>query len=147
MEKKKIFSIVLGIAGTVLVWLPIIFMIVTGIAGSISAHQIRVDYMLPAELGFLVIVGAATLLWAAIRERSYIKPIAITAGLALLMIVGCSGVAAISGLASGRVTEAQAPVAVVAGTVMLFGYDLMVALLGFFGLLMTLTIGYSAIKK
>ncbi len=147
MEKKKTFSLILAITGTTLVWLPVIFMVITGIVGSISAHQLLVDYMLPAELGFMVIVGAATLLWAAIRERSYIKPIAITAGLALLMIVGCSGVAAISGLASGRVTEAQAPLALTVSMALLIGYDLMVVLLGLFGLFMTLTIGYSTKKK
>ncbi len=147
MEKKKVFSFVLAIAGTVLVWLPVLFMIVTGVAGSISAHELLVDYMLPAELGFLVIAGAATLLWAAIRERSYIKPIAISAGLALIMIVGCMSVASLSGLASGRVTEAQAPWAMNMTMGLLFGYDLMVFLLGLFGLMLAISIRFLAKHK
>lgn len=144
MEKKKVFSLILAIAGTVLVWLPVLFMVITGIAGSISAHKIQVDYMLPAELGFLVIAGAATLLWAAIRERSYIKPIAISIGLALLMILGCTSVASLSGLASGRVSEAQAPWAMNLSMGLLFSYDLMVILLGFFGLMLAISIRFLA---
>ena len=147
MEKKKVFSFILAIAGTVLVWLPVLLMVVTGIAGSISAHEIQVDYMLPAELGFLVIAGAATLLWAAIRERSYIKPIAISAGLALLMIVGCTSVASLSGLASGRVTEAQAPWAMNLSMGLLFAYDLMVIMLGLFGLMLAISIRFLAKHK
>jgi len=76
-----------------------------------------------------------------------IARIAISAGLALLMIVGCTSVASLSGLASGRVTEAQAPWAMNLSMGLLFGYDLMVALLGFFGLMLAISIRFLAKRK
>jgi hypothetical protein len=133
MDKKKVFSLVLAIAGTVMVLLPILFMIVTAIVGSISAHRFVCDYMIPAEVGFLVIGGAAALLWASIRERKMIKPIAWTAGIGIVLLFGCQLLAVVTGLASGRIQAENAPLATGVVTGMLIGYDVAVALMGVWG--------------
>ncbi len=62
MGKKLLLSKILAIAGTILLLSPILIMLLTGIAGSIRRGQLMFDYMLPAELGIAVIVGAISLL-------------------------------------------------------------------------------------
>jgi hypothetical protein len=137
MKKSQLRSKILAISGTVLVGLPILFMLVTAVVGSILSHRFLFDYMAPAELGWVVLAGGAFLFWAAIREHRFIKPIAWTAGAAILLIVGCQGLAVISGLASGRVETSDVPVAYAFSTAMLIGYDLAVVVLDVFGILLT----------
>jgi hypothetical protein len=146
MEKKKVFSVVLAIAGTALVLLPILFMVVTSVAGSIMSGTFRCDYMIPAELGLFVIGGSVALLWAAIRERLFLKPIIWTLVGMVVLIVGCTGIAALSGLASGRVQETEVPGVLFIVYASLIGYDVGVTVLGVFGILLTITIFKSSKK-
>jgi hypothetical protein len=136
MEKKRVFSLVLAILGTTLLWLPIVFMVITAIIGSIGAQRFMCDYMIPAEVGFLVIGGAAALLWAAIRERKFIKPVVWIIGITVVLILGCTGLAAASGLASGRVQETDVPGVLLVVQAALIGYDVAVAAMGVVGILM-----------
>jgi hypothetical protein len=140
MEKNRLFPRIFAVAGTVLLLFPILFMLVTGVVGSIQSGQILCDYMLPAELGIVVIVGAAILLVAAILSKKFIKPIAWTIGATIVLIVTCTGLAAASGLASGRVSETDVPgvLAVVIGS--LIAYDVAVAVLGVLGIFLTIAL-------
>ncbi len=139
-EKNNKVQKVLAILGTVLVLLPILFMLLTGVVGSIMSKQLRCDYMIPAELSLFVLAGSGLLLWAAIRERSFLRAIAWTTGIAFLLLIGCQGVAILTGLASGlvKVDDASAWMAVVIG--MLIAYDVGVALLGYWGVRLCLQI-------
>ncbi len=140
MGKKLVLSKILAITATVLLLFPILFMLFTGIVGSIQRGQLMVDYMLPAELGILVIIGAACLLVASILAKKYVKCVVWTLVATVVMILGCTGLAAASGLASGRVSETEVPgiMAVVLGA--LVAYDVAVTLLGVLGILLTVAL-------
>jgi hypothetical protein len=105
-----------------------------------------VDYMLPAELGIAVIVGAICLLVAAILSKMFIKPIVWTIVATVVLILGTSGLAAVTGLASGRVSETEIPgvLAVVMGS--LVAFDVAVAVLGVLGIMLTIAL-FKAGKK
>ena len=69
MEKRDTLSKILAIIGTVLVWIPILAPVALGFISLGMDGFYRLDYLMPAELGILVFVGGALLLWAAIRSR------------------------------------------------------------------------------
>jgi hypothetical protein len=140
MGKKLLLSKILAIAATVLLLFPILFMLFTGVVGSIQRIQLLMDYMLPAELGFAVIAGAIGLLVAAILAKKYVKCVVWTLVATVVLIAGCTGLAAASGLASGRVSETEIPgvLAVVMGS--LIAYDVAVTLLGVLALLLTIAL-------
>lgn len=130
--KKRTFSKILAVLGTILVWLPIVAPVVFGFISLMGDGRFRFDYFLPAEYALLIIAGGAALLWAAIRERLLIKWIAWSFGLALACLGGCMGAAAITGLASGRVDENGWQMMLTLG--LLIGYILMAVLLGIGGI-------------
>ena len=67
MEKKKTLSKILTVAGTVLVWLPLLAPFIFGFVSLSMDGIYRYDFLMPAELGIMVFVGGALLLWAANR--------------------------------------------------------------------------------
>lgn len=102
MEKKDILTKSLAIAGTVLVWVPTLAPVLFSTASLIQARMFRFDYLMPAELFPVALVGGALLLWAALRARSWCGFIGRSlAGAVILPAVG-QGIAAVTGLASGR---------------------------------------------
>jgi hypothetical protein len=70
MEKKDTLSKVLTVAGTVLVWFPILAPVILGFFPLVSDGIYRFDYLMPAELGVLVFVGGASLIWGSLRSGS-----------------------------------------------------------------------------
>ncbi|HNT54192.1 MAG TPA: hypothetical protein PKG95_05730 [Anaerolineaceae bacterium] len=134
MEKKNTFTKILAIAGTVLVWLPILFMVVTCIVGSIQRSKFLCDYLLPAELMGVVFIGAALLIWAAIRARTRLKLIGWSLGVGLALLGSGLLTTQLTGLASGRIENEGLPFLAVAA--MLIGYDLAVIALGISGILL-----------
>jgi hypothetical protein len=111
VAKNDRFTKFLAIMGTILVGLPVV-------------TQLMVDYLMPAELGFLVLAGELMLLWAAIRARAYIKWIAWSMGIAVLLVVGTQIIALATGLADGSTPEGGWESVVVYGGII--GYDLAV---------------------
>lgn len=91
------------ITGLVLVAIPILSPIILSIIRLISIGRFQFDYLMPAELGLPVLIGAGMLLWAAIREQAYIKWIAWCLGIAVLLVFGGQGLALFTGLASGKI--------------------------------------------
>ena len=75
MKTKTLWTKVLAVAGTVLLWLPIAATLITAIIGSISARSFLFDYLMPAELFPLAFVGAGLLLWASFRAKLLVRPI------------------------------------------------------------------------
>ncbi|HHY62453.1 MAG TPA: hypothetical protein GYA11_05645, partial [Firmicutes bacterium] len=73
MDRKDVLTRILAILGTVLVWTPILFTVLTSIVGTISSRVFRFDYLMPAELFPIAFVGALLLLWAARRAKSHQK--------------------------------------------------------------------------
>ena len=87
MKKKDLLSKVLAVIGTVLVWFPILAPVVLGFISLATDGIYRLDYLMPAELGILVFIGGALLLWGALRTRSRQGLIAWGFGLAAGSIV------------------------------------------------------------
>lgn len=69
MNRNDRFTRLLAIAGTVLVWLPLLAPAVLAVRSYISAGTWMFDYLMPAELAVLALAGAALLLWAAVRAH------------------------------------------------------------------------------
>lgn len=70
MGRKDMPSKIFAIFGTALVWIPILAPIAFGFVSLGMQGVYRFDYLMPAELGIAALVGAALLLWAAVRARS-----------------------------------------------------------------------------
>ena len=106
MEKQSLLTRMLAIVGSVLVWLPLVAPLLFGLIRLIAGGPFRFDFLMPAELFPVVLVGALLLIWAAARAHSYRALIAGGAGLAVVLLVGGQALAVVTGLASGA-TEPQ----------------------------------------
>jgi hypothetical protein len=83
VEKKDVLSKILAIAGTVLVWFPILAPFVLGFVSLGMDGIYRFDFLMPAELGILVFAGGVLLIWGAFRTRVRQRIIAWGLGLAV----------------------------------------------------------------
>lgn len=101
MDKKDLLTKILAVVGTVLVWLPILAPLFFSAFFLLAVRRFRFDYLMPAELFPLVLVGGALLLWAALRSRSQRALIGAGFGLSAGLLVGGQFLAVVSGLASG----------------------------------------------
>ena len=120
MGDKGVLTKILAVAGTVLVWLPILFTVLTGIMGTIASRVLRFDYLMPAELFPVALVGGASLLWAAYRARSQARPIGWGLVAALAFLFGGQAIAVVTGLASGAREAAGWPFVLVLGLIVLY---------------------------
>lgn len=102
MAKNNKLSMALALIGTVLVWFPIAFTLLASFIGFIRSGQAHLDYLMPAEMFPVALIGALLLLWAAIRSKIYKKMAGIGLGLFVAFPVLGSVIATASGLASGR---------------------------------------------
>jgi hypothetical protein len=102
MKKKNVFTKVLAIAGTALVWFPILAPILLSVIFIITNHIFRFDYLMPAELFPFALVGGGLLIWAALRARSRQRLICWGLGIAVGLLIGGQELAVVTGLASGE---------------------------------------------
>ncbi len=102
MNKRDALARWLAVVGTVLVWLPIAAPILFSIGLMIRAGIFRFDYLMPAELFLIALVGMGLLVWVSIRAHSHPGMIGWSAGLAVVLLVGSQVLAVILGLASGE---------------------------------------------
>ncbi len=101
MEQKNVLTKTLAIVGTVLVWFPIAAPILFSFVALATRGRFLFDYLMPMELFLFGIVGSGLLLWATLRAHSYVRFVAWGIGIAILMFVGISGFAEVTGMASG----------------------------------------------
>lgn len=101
VEKKGTLTKFLAVVGTVLTWFPIFAMIVTAVPVTVRMRAFRMDYLMPAELFPVALIGGGLLIWAALRAHSRQK--LIVWGLVIAVGVLFSGqlLAIVTGLASG----------------------------------------------
>ena len=130
MEKRDALSKILAFAGTVLVWLPILAPVVFAVIRLVQAGRFLFDYLMPAEVFPVVLLGGCLLAWAAWRARSHRKLIGWSLGLTVGLLLGAIGLAVVTGLASGAAEPVGWPWALV-----------IAALAGFWGALVTLAVG------
>jgi hypothetical protein len=102
MEKGNVLKKALAVIGAVLVLLPIACTVATSIAGSISAGRFLLDYLMPAELFFLVLAGALLLLIASLWARLLRPHVIAGACCAVVLFFGMQLMAEATGLASGE---------------------------------------------
>jgi hypothetical protein len=134
MEKKSVFTRILAILGTVLVWLPILAPILFALGAFISAGLFRFDYLMPAELFPVALTGGLLLLWAAIRARSQRKLIGWGLGAAVALLFGGQGLAVVTGMASGAIEPPGWLMGIVLG--MIVTYALALVAVGVGGILL-----------
>jgi hypothetical protein len=102
MEKKGVLTKILAIAGTVLVWFPILAPVLLSVAVIITRRMFRFDYLMPAELFPVALAGGLLLIWAALRARSRQRLIGWGLVIAAGLLVGGQALAVVTGLASGE---------------------------------------------
>lgn len=102
MNTRKWLTRTVAVVGTVLVWLPLVATLLLSLIGTIVDRTLRFDFLMPAELFPLVLVGGALLVGAALLARSRTKLIGGSLGMALVTLLGSQGVAILSGLAHGE---------------------------------------------
>jgi hypothetical protein len=139
MRERSALVRILALAGTVAVWLPIVFMLLTGAIYSSRTGDLRVDYLLPAELFLLVILGGGMLFYASHRTRFRRPFIQGALAGAVLALVLSQVLATVTGLASGAVPAEGLPWILVLGLLIL--YDVLVVVLGVAGVLLLRDLG------
>ncbi|MEJ5256819.1 MAG: hypothetical protein WHS64_01060 [Fervidobacterium sp.] len=72
------------------------------IVALIQMGRFLFDFLMPAELFLVFLVGAILLLFVSIRTKHYVKQIGFGLLLAVILLFGGQGIAVISGLASGE---------------------------------------------
>jgi peptidoglycan/LPS O-acetylase OafA/YrhL len=102
MKEKNVLTKTLAIAGTALVWFPILAPILLSVVFFITNHMFRFDYLMPAELFLFALVGGGLLIWAALRAHSRQRLIGWGLGIAAALLVGGQALAVVTGLASGE---------------------------------------------
>lgn len=100
---------VIAFIGTVLIWLPILFTLVTSVVGSISFGSFRMDFLMPAELFPMELSGALLLMWASIRSGILKRRIGWSLVIMAVSLAACQGAAVLTGLASGETEAAGWP--------------------------------------
>ncbi len=123
-----------AVVGTVLVWIPIVAPILFSVILVIRAWKFRFDYLMPAELFLVALVGGGLLIWASIRTHSHPRLIAWSTIIAVVLLVGSQVLAIIFGLASGEYESSGWRLAIVLTPY--FGYLLAHITMGIGGLLL-----------
>jgi len=133
MEKKRTGMKILAVLGTLLVGVDILAPVFFSLMALVSRAVFRFDYLMPAELGFLLLAGLLLLVWAAFASKMRRNWIGWSIVAALVLVVAGQALAVATGLASG---QNQSPVLekVVLGTIGAF--DLAVLALFIGGLLL-----------
>lgn len=102
MEKRGFLTQTLATIGLVLVWLPVVAPVVLSLVRINTGFGFRFDYLLPAELFPIYLVGALFLVWAAWLAQRRSKLILWSLIAAVLCLAGGHGIGIITGLASGN---------------------------------------------
>lgn|SRR5574341_2609785 len=134
MEKRGVLTRFLAIAGTALVWFPIIVPILLSLFVSIRGHIFRFDFLMPAELFLFALAGGGLLIWAALLEHSHWRLIGWSLGLAIGLLVSAQAIAEVTGLASGETEPVGWSWALVLA--LIGGFTLSIIVMGVGGLLL-----------
>lgn len=134
MEKKNTFTKILAITGTILAWFPLLAPVIFGVVSLMTDGIFRFDYLMPAELFPVAMVGGGLLLWAALREKRRRGWVGGGLAAAVLLLVGGQALAMVSGLASGETEPSGLWFGVVVGS--LVTYILALVAVGVGGILL-----------
>ena len=133
-KQKSVLTKIFTIAGTLLLWAPILFMFVTAIVGSILGKALLFDYLMLAELFPIVALGLGLLVFASLLSGTFRKWFGWGSIAALATLSTGQIFASVSGLASGALAENGAAFAVVIASIVV--YNLVVVALAILGILL-----------
>ncbi len=102
MEKVSVLTKILAVAGTVVVWLPIVAPFFFALALLFRRGRFLLDYLMPAELAGVAFVGGALLTWATIRAHSRRALIGWSLGIAVVVLLAGEGLGVLLGFPSGE---------------------------------------------
>jgi hypothetical protein len=128
--ERNILTKVLAIVGTALVWLPILAPVVLTVPGFMIEHRLLFDYLMPAELFPVALVGGGLLMGAALRARSRRGLVGGGLGVAAGSLVGGQALAVAAGFASGDVEPAGWLFALVVGSIAVYSLALVAIAVG-----------------
>lgn len=134
MARRDLWTRILAVAGTVAIWLPTAAPLLLTTIFFFDTGELRYDFMMPAELMLLALVGGLLMLWAAFRARAYRAWVGGGLIAAAVGLLGAQGLAVALGLAHGDVEPTGWRVVVVLG--LLFVYNIMLVVLGVVGVLL-----------
>ena len=133
-KQKSVLTKIFTIAGTLLLWAPILFMFLTAIVGSIMNKALLFDYLMLAELFPIVALGLVLLVLASLLSGTFRKWFG-WGSVAALLARSCGMIfASVSGLASGALAENGAAFAVVIASIVV--YNIIVVALAILGILL-----------
>lgn len=131
MNRRSVLAQGLAIAGAVLTWFPIIAPVVLSVVRFAQTGRWMIDYLMPAELLPVALLGGVLLFWAAILAHSHRARIGWSLGAAVGLLILSMGLAVVTGLASGAAEASGWRLALVAG--LLGGYIVALVVLGVSG--------------
>ena len=132
MDSNNKLTRFLAVTGTVIAWLPILFTIFTSIINVIASYTLRIDYLIPAELFPVALIGGLLLFWAAARIRIMHKTIGILILAMISFLAAGQLTAVITGLASGAIEPTGWPLILTSSLIAL--YTLALITLGLSGI-------------
>ena len=120
LKQKSALTKIFAISGTILLWAPFLFMLVTAIWGSIQQKSLMIDYLMLAELFPIVALGLILLVLASLISRVYAKWFGWGSVAALVALAGGQIFATVTGLAAGASTQANAAMTIVIVSIVIF---------------------------
>ena len=101
-NKNKVhLNRILAFIGTIFLFIPILFPILLSILHLLATGRFLFDYLIPAELFFLVIAGTLILLIASIRSEIYRKSVIALTIIIITTLPLAQMIAVLTGLANG----------------------------------------------
>jgi hypothetical protein len=102
MGNKSVATKMLAIAGTVLIWFPLLAPLLLAFIALFTGRGFLLDYLMPAEVFPLALAGGVLLLLAALRLRYQRMLVGGSLAVAVGMWFGFQMIAEATGLASGE---------------------------------------------
>ena len=133
-KQRTVLTKIFTISGTLLLWAPILFMLVTAVIGSIIGKALLFDYLMLAELFPIVALGLVLLVLASLLCKTFRKWFGWGSVAALAALTAGQIFASVSGLASGALAENGAAFAVVIVSIVF--YNIIVVALAILGILL-----------
>ncbi len=93
---------VIGIIGVILCLIPLLLMLGTGSVASIMTGRLLIDYLLPAELFYLILPGMVMMVYEAFRQKRCRRLLLVILVMAIVALAGCQLTAVWTGLATGQ---------------------------------------------
>jgi len=104
-RQKSALTKIFAIAGTLMLWAPILFMFLTAIIGSIAGKALLFDYLMLAELFPIIALGLVLLVLTTLLTKTFRKWFGWGSVAALVALTAGQVLAVTSGLASGALPE------------------------------------------